>query len=195
MNIEKSIVEATIAEIQAINGEDPNVESAAGEEFPKELLYTNRMLEVLAQFAPHADDDLKVACAGQHIARWEYPRNTYPEGRVGYLQWRKELYGIHADLTAKAALKAGASEEFATSVKEIMENKVSGNEGSQTLEDVACLVFLQHHFSEFATKHDEEKLIKIVQKTWGKMSDAAHEAALKLSFSESDMALLQKALA
>jgi len=51
---------------------------------------------------------------------------------------------------------------------------------AQLLEDVICLVFLEHYFAEFAKGHDEEKVIGILRKTWRKMSDRGHEAALKL---------------
>lgn len=195
MHIEKSLLEAIIAEIHAVNSEDPNKDMDNGVSFPKELLYSKRMSATLEQFAPDAGDELKVACCGQHIARWKYPRTNYPEGRVGYLQWRKELYGIHADLTAHAIVKVGGTEEFASAVKEIMENKVSGSDASQTLEDVACLVFLKYYMADFVPKHDEQKLIKIIQKTWGKMSEPAHEEALQISFAEEHLALIKKALA
>lgn len=194
MQIEKALLDKIIAEIHAVNSDDPNTESDKGVDFPRELLYSKRMSEMLEQFAPSASAELQVAAAGQHIARWKYPRSNYPEGRVGYLQWRKELYGIHAELTAHCARKVGASEEFAEAVQEVMENKVTGKEESQTLEDVACLVFLKYYFTDFMQKHDEEKLIKIVQKTWGKMSEPAHEAALKLPFSDEELTLIQKAL-
>ena len=64
----------------------------------------------------------------------------------------------------------------------------------QLMEDVICLVFLEHYFHDFAQKHDEEKLIPIIQKTWNKMTDAGHEAALKLSYAPEDLAVIQKAL-
>ena len=43
-------------------------------------------------------------------------------------------------------------------------------------------------------QHTEEKLIPIVQKTWKKMTDAGHEAALKLDYAPEDLALIQTAL-
>jgi len=60
---------------------------------------------------------------------------------------------------------------------------------------VICLVFLRHYLPDFAKKHDEAKLIDIIQKTWGKMSPEGHEAALKLPLSEDMQALVGKALA
>ncbi len=65
----------------------------------------------------------------------------------------------------------------------------------QTVEDVACLVFLRWYFDEFIVKHDHDKLVSIVKKTWGKMSDAAHEATLKIPFPEDQLAIITEALA
>jgi hypothetical protein len=56
------------------------------------------------------------------------------------------------------------------------------------------LVFLDYYFEEFATKHNEEKIIDILKKTWIKMSDKGHEAALKLPFSEKSLALVKEAI-
>jgi hypothetical protein len=46
---------------------------------------------------------------------------------------------------------------------------------------VACLVFLEHYFADFASKHERDKLIDIVRKTWAKMSPAGRAAALELA--------------
>ena len=43
---------------------------------------------------------------------------------------------------------------------------------AQTLEDVACLVFLRHYAASFAAKHPEEKVLDILVKTQRKMSPA-----------------------
>ena len=65
---------------------------------------------------------------------------------------------------------------------------------TQTLEDVICLVFLEGYFTDFARKHDEGKLINIIQKTWAKMSARGQEVALQLDLSPDDRALIEKAL-
>jgi hypothetical protein len=66
---------------------------------------------------------------------------------------------------------------------------------TQTLEDVACLVFLDDQFEEFEKLHDEEKIVSILRKTWGKMSDKGHELALKIEMSDRARELVGKALA
>ena len=73
--------------------------------------------------------------------------------------------------------------------------KLKSDPETQTLEDVVCLVFLKYYFSDFAKQHSEEKLVDIVAKTWNKMSDKGHEAAMKLSFSTEEKKIIQKALA
>jgi sirohydrochlorin ferrochelatase len=66
---------------------------------------------------------------------------------------------------------------------------------SQTLEDVACLVFLQHYAADFAPKHDREKMIGIVQKTWKKMSEEGQASALALPLDPVVRAIVDEALA
>ena len=44
--------------------------------------------------------------------------------------------------------------------------------------DAICLTFLELEFSEFLRKHDEDKMVKIVQKTWGKMGARGRTYAL-----------------
>ena len=46
----------------------------------------------------------------------------------------------------------------------------------------------------FCEKHSEEKIIDILQKTWGKMSEYGQESALKLSLSEKSLQLVKQAL-
>ncbi len=64
----------------------------------------------------------------------------------------------------------------------------------QALEDVVCLVFLEHYGVDFAGKHDEDKVIRILQKTWKKMSAAGHTAALALPLSPALKQLVQRAV-
>ena len=76
----------------------------------------------------------------------------------------------------------------------IKKKKLKKDEETQTLEDVICLVFLNFYYEEFLEKHTTEKMITILQKTWQKMSEKGHQAALKLSYSEKALELIQKAL-
>ena len=76
----------------------------------------------------------------------------------------------------------------------IRKEGLKSDEETQVLEDVACLVFLDDQFDEFEKGHDEEKIVGILKKTWGKMSDRGHELALQIDMSERAKELVGKAL-
>ena len=64
----------------------------------------------------------------------------------------------------------------------------------QTIEDALCLVFLQYQFDALIAGTDSEKMVKIVQKTWAKMSEQGHQAALQLTYSPEAQAVLSDSL-
>jgi len=190
-----TLVEQAYELIDKINLGDPNSEIVNGTAQPKEWLYGIRMTECLAQFMPNADDALKIAARAQHIRRWSVPRSDYPMGLEGYQNWRRGLGVLHADEAMKIAGQVGCSDDDIAAIGRMLrKEKIKRDPQVQAFEDVICLVFLSYYFTDFATKHSEEKLIKIVQKTWAKMSDTGHEAALKLPFTDDQQALLAKAL-
>lgn len=187
--------ETAIALIDKKNAEDPNRYQVAGFEYPKELLYSQRMTRKLLQFNSNASKALQLAARAQHIGRWEIARNEFPMDRVGYLKWRETLKKMHANTTGEILEQVGFDDEFIKRVKKIILKKlIKKNEESQALEDVICLVFLDYYFDEFAAKHSDEKVIDILQKTWVKMSDKGRKLALKLPFSEKGLALVQQAI-
>ena len=176
--------ERAVALIDEANNEDPNkVTDEAGKDWPKELLYAHRMSDMLDRFKPEADDVAKLAIRAQHIQRWKSPRDNYPMDRIGYLKWRTDLYKFHADTTADLMTQAGyAGEEVERARKMVGKKNIKHNPDTQLLEDVTDLVFIEHYMLEFAGKHpeyDEAKWIDIIQKTWKKMSDEAHQFALE----------------
>ena len=174
--------EKAIALIDAANDEDPNEEVVDAKSWPKELLYAHRMTDMLQRYAPDADEAVSLAIRSQHIQRWKSPRSDYPMNRKGYHQWRTDLYKFHAETAASLLLKAGYEEEFIERVKQAIGKKsLKTNVDTQLLEDVAGLVFIEHYMQAFADKHpeyDEQKWLDIIRRTWGKMSDRAHQFAL-----------------
>ena len=66
---------------------------------------------------------------------------------------------------------------------------------TQLLEDVICLVFIEHYLEDFAQKHDDEKVIEILKKTMQKMSPRAIAEAGKIPVSPRINALLARAAA
>ncbi len=196
----QSTYDKALALIDAANGEDPNLVNADGKDWPKELLYSERMTDMLGRFNPDADDAMKLAIRSQHIQRWKSPRNAYPMDRIGYLKWRKDLYKIQANTAAKLLLEAGCDDEEISRVRNAVAKKnIKGNPDTQLLEDVTDLVFLEYYLLEFVAKHPDytdEKWIDIIQKTWHKMSGNAHEFALSGSvrLPESLVPLIQKSV-
>jgi hypothetical protein len=177
-----AIFDQAIALIDAANSADPNQEAADGQAWPKELLYSRRMSDMLQRYAPAADDAMRLAIRAQHVQRWQSPRDAYPTGRDGYLQWRKDLYTFHADTAAGLLAQAGYGADVIERVrKAVGKRALKKNPDSQLLEDVTALVFLEHYMLDFAARHpeyDEEKWRGIIRKTWEKMSRPARDFAL-----------------
>jgi hypothetical protein len=198
---EQQMFNTAIKLIDAANSEDPNIESSEGKDWPKELLYSHRMSDMIERYAPEADDAMKIAVRAQHIQRWKSPRSDYPMDRKGYHQWRTRLYTFHADTVAALLVKAGYDNDFIERVKLAVSKKsLKTNPDTQMLEDVIGLVFIEHYMLEFAGKHpeyDEAKWIDIIRKTWRKMSERAHQFALggNITLPEPLVPLIQKAVA
>jgi hypothetical protein len=187
--------ETAIALIDKKNAKDENTYQVAELEYPKELLYSQRMTRKLLRFEPNASKALQIAARAQHICRWKIQRNEYPMDRVGYLKWRETLKKMHAVITGEILQQVDFDVQFIDRVQKIILKKlIKKNEESQTLEDTICLVFLDYYFDEFAAKHADEKVIDILQKTWVKMSKKGHEAALRITFSEKGLALVKEAI-
>lgn len=183
------------------NSQDPNIEDDNGQEVPKELLYSQRMLDMINRYLPDADDVSKLSVAAQHIERWKSPRSDYPMNRKGYHLWRSNLYKFHADTAAKLLKEAGYDEKFINRVKlAIGKKNLKNNADTQILEDVAALTFLEHYMMTMYInfpQYDEEKWIDIILRTWKKMSPAAQEFALSgnVKLAEDLVPTIQKALA
>ena len=189
-------LETVLAWIDAANAADPSVEILEGVSQPKALLYGKRMSAWLERGYPESSEPLKIAARGQHIRRWEVPRESYPATREGYLKWRTYLYGFHADCVAALMQEAGYDSSAIDRVKSLLQKRgIKTDPEAQALEDVICLVFLENYFAEFAATQNGEKLLNIVRKTWGKMSEKGHGLALQLPFTQPVQELLAQALA
>jgi len=188
-----------IAKFDAANAQDPNQEIFEGKYYPKELIYARRMTAMLGRFSPDASEAVQLAVRSQHICRWQKPRSDYAMDGVGYKQWRINLYKFHGDTAGALMREVGYDDDMIAQVQALLrKEKLKVNPETQLLEDVVDLVFLQHYLADFVVKYshyDEEKLLGILRKTWRKMSDKGHEAALKLNYTPEILAVIQKALA
>jgi Domain of unknown function (DUF4202) len=129
------------------------------------------------------------------VNRWEVPRSSYPATKVGYLNWRSFLKKRQADLASAICIGCNFSAAEADAVAALIRKEdLKKNQDTQVLEDVACLVFLDDQFEDFEKEHDEDKIVTILRKTWGKMSEEGHELALQIKMSEKAKGLVAKAL-
>jgi len=184
-----------IAELDMLNAQDPNHRIVDGEVVPFELFFANKMTDWVFQLDPDASQVVRLAARCQHLCRWEIPRSSYPEGRVGYLNWRKDLKSFHADKSAEVLKEVGFDDASIERVRDINLKKDLPNDlDVQVIEDALCLVFIENQFDNLIAKTDDEKMISILQKTWRKMSDKAKGLASSLSLSENAQRLLNLAL-
>ncbi len=180
------------------NAEDPHTiitNEASGPE-PRELVQARRLSAWVKELDANASEPLLLAARCQHIRRWQIPRESYPAGRVGYLQWRTQLARFHADTAAQLLDAAGYERELIDAVRRInLKQNLRSNADSQTMEDALCLSFLASEFDDFIAKYPVEKVLEVVQKTWQKMSPRARERALMLPLGAAALSTVQRALA
>jgi hypothetical protein len=154
------------------------------------------MSEALGRMAPDSSEHLRIAVRGQHIERWTSPRKSFPEGRVGYLRWRNELKEFHARRLGEIMAGAGYGADAIARVGALLrKERLKSDAEAQMLEDVACVVFLQHYLEDFMRKTDEDRLAGILAKTWNKMSALGHGHALALDLPTAVPVLLERGLA
>lgn len=186
---------AAMARFDAANAADPNRELFDGHTYPRTLLYARRMTAWLDKLVPDASEALRLAIRCQHIQRWTIPRRRYPIDRHGYLRWRTALARFHAATAGDILREVGYDDATIRRVQTLLRKEGLKRDAEvQCLEDVACLVFLENDFADFASRHEPAKVIDILQKTWKKMSPRGREMALTLRLSSEAQALVARAL-
>lgn len=188
-------LQAVLASIDAANGEDPSLVNVEGRSVARELLYGQRMSGWLSRLEPEASEVLQIAARGQHVRRWVIPRSDYPMDRAGYLKWRTTLYRFHADQLEPLMQEGGYPDMDIQRMRGLVEKRgIKSNPEAQTLEDVICLVFLEFYFDDFRGRHERSKVVDIVRKTWGKMSDRGQGFALQLPLDSEALSVVTEAL-
>lgn len=178
-------LECVLDGIDGANRRDPHAEVLDGQSLPREYAYSLHMTRWLFALEEAPSERMQIACRAQHIERWRLPRSDYPEGRKGYYEWRQACGRMHGRRTAEIMAECGYEPDECARVETILtKRELRKDPDTQLLEDVACLVFLERYFSRFYEEkpdYDREKWLRIVRRTWGKMSPRGHEAALKLA--------------
>jgi tRNAThr (cytosine32-N3)-methyltransferase len=181
--------------IDAAHAADP---TRAADGWAAELVYADRMEGWVVRLVLDAPPLLCLAARCQHLERWTVPRATFPEGKAGYLAWRKSLYTKQAERARELLLAAGVTAADAAEVATwVSKTGLKTNAGTQALEDAACLVFLENELGAFAAQHADyprAKFTDILRKTWRKMSPRARELALALDLPPALATLVREAV-
>ncbi len=178
MKSDDSRFQQATGRFQAAHLEDPRRVAVGQKQVPWSLLYHQRLVHWVQRLSPTASEELRLAASCQHIRRWTIPRSQYPPGKSGYKRWRKRLAGFHAEQAAEILGEIGYDSATIGRVQSLLQKfRLKLDPEVQILEDAICLVFLENEFSEFAGKHDRNKIEEILQKTWLKMSSRGREAA------------------
>ncbi len=191
----QNLFSAALKRFDEENARDPNSEIVDGVQRPRELVYAERLSDWVLKLFPTASEPLRLAARCQHICRWAIPRDSYEMTRAGYLKWRSDLKKFHAQKAGEILREVGYGEETVAHVQNLNLKKNFPNDAeTRVLEDALCLVFLQYQFGELASRTDDEKMVNALQKSWNKMTPAARDEALKLSYTPKEQELLRKAL-
>ena len=150
----------------------------------------------LDRLTPNASPALAVAARAHHLRRWELRRDTYPEGRAGYLKWRIDNKAHQAASAASILSEHDWPDDAIVRVRELLgRTKLRTDADTQTLEDVACLVFLETQFDKMVDETDRDHMVTIVAKTLKKMSQPAIELAGGIPVSDEGRAVIASAAA
>lgn len=188
-------LEQALAAIDAANADDPATLVVDGVERPKELAHAELMTRWVRHLDPDASDAQLLAARAHHLRRWSIPRDSFPEGRSGYLRWRTKLKRQHAEEVGEILRSVGYDEATTDEVQRIVRKDGLGRDPVvQVHEDALCIVFLQTQFTEVAEQLGEDKTIDVLRKTAKKMSPAGLAAAAALPLSATERSLLERAL-
>jgi hypothetical protein len=190
-----------MAAIDAANADDPNTIEIDGEVRPLELAHAELMTDWVSRLLPDASEALLLAARAHHLRRWTIPRTDYPDGRAGYLRWRRNLHEFHAAEVARILTEVGYDDETVARVQALVAKRdqpargVSDDPEMRAMEDALCLVFISTQFRSLAERLDDDKMVDVVRKALRKMSPDGVAAALQLPLDARDRKLIERATA
>jgi hypothetical protein len=186
---------AAIRRFDEENSRDPNQLLVEGHPVPREVRYAQWLTDWVLKLRPDASEPLRLAARCQHLCRWMISRDSYPQTRAGYLQWREALKRFHARRAGELLREVGYPEDLIQRVQNLnLKRDFPEDPEARVLEDALCLVFLEHQLTELAGKTSDEKVVNALQKSWKKMTPAGQAEALKLAYGSKERNLLKRAL-
>ena len=191
----RSDLTAAVAAIDTANAADPNIVEWQGREWPRAQLQGVLATDWLDALDATASDEVYLAARAHHVRRWTIARASYPDGRSGYLRWRRDLKDVHADVVAEILPATGVAPAAVQRVQALVRKVGLGRDPeTQLVEDAICLTFLETQFEELAARLDHDRLVTAVQKTVDKMSEHAVALVARARLSPAARAALDDAL-
>jgi len=187
-----SQLSSAMAAIDVANADDPNRWN--GE--PLAMAQGRIAHAWIMRLEPGASDAVQLAARAHHLRRWMVPRTSYPEGRQGYLRWRRDQKRRHADELREILRTAGVDAETVDRAAVVVAKQGLGSDAEvQLFEDAVCLTFVETQFHSTADRLEPELMVDVVAKTLAKMSEAGRAAALQLELDERATSIVTAALA
>jgi hypothetical protein len=188
-------IAAAFEQFDNYNRTDPNAFNWDGVAYSQEYFLALKLHEWVLKLAPGASEELLLASRSQHIGRWEIPRDSYPEGREPYLQWRKDLAKHHAAVVTAILQQVGYGMEQVNRVTQIiLKQRIKADAEVQVMENALCLVFLEFQYKDFYPKHEPEKVVNILKRSLLKMDAPGHKFALALNYTAEGLYYINEAL-
>lgn len=167
-------IEALYRAIDAVNARDPKPLVWNGASVPRSLLQGERATMWLPKVTDAPSTALSIAARAHHLARWTIARSSYPDGRAGYLRWRKASKAASAQLLAETLAPLDVATEVISRAVDLVQRIGLGTDPeAQAAEDVACLVFLETDYAALLERLGGETTATAVRKTLKKMSPTA----------------------
>ena len=196
---------AAAAAIDAANADDPTAVLVRGSSHPLAQIHgvladewVVRLVGLGAEFdGTGADVELvRLAARAHHLRRWEVPRSSAPEGRAGYLKWRKDQKARHAELVAAMLATCAYDIGEIARVQSLIrrEGLGRGDVGTQAVEDAACLVFVETQLADVARRLTPQHLGEVIRKTARKMSAAGVALLDEVPLDDEARGILNEAL-
>ena len=184
----------TLAAIDAANDDDPDRVVVAGEERPLQQTLGRIASEWVDRLDPDATPAQRLAARAHHLRRWELPRDSFPEGRGGYLRWRTAAKTRHAKDVVLLLQEQGWDDATVEEARRLVRKEGLGRDPDvQVHEDAVCLAFLTVQLDE-AAELMGDKTVGVLRRTAAKMSDQGLAHAAELPLSDEGRALLEAAL-
>lgn len=180
-----------VAAIDAANADDPTSITVRGAAAPLALAHGRLAAEWVLRLRADAPETVLLAARAHHLRRWEMPRSSYPEGRPGYLRWRRDQKARHADDIAAILDPAGYDADDIARVQALIKRDGLGSDPeTQLVEDAACLVFVETQLVSTAATLEPDHMVTVLHKTARKMSPGAIALIAEVPLTDEGRAIL-----